>query len=402
MPRNPDKAKADKMFRQGFRGTNWVYLLAILLTLGISTAAHIGMKDVHVPASLFAYADSRPGEMEVTWDFSKSEKPEDQAEKEKEEEPPEPPKPKYVETNPDAPENEPDETINESNRNQQAAQEELDPELEEGDAPKTEGEEDVAPKIVQGTFSPNQPAPPPQPGVYQLTPSPPPAEKTEDTDGQDQEKAQAPLPPPPAPAPIEEGEGEGVATVEQNKFPEVKPNPSKIIPLALPQNPIPSVKTLQEKTPQRSQVQPQPVTPVTPKPIKPRPRPRLPSSVLPGPLKDNRTNAPRIGRLGTDAKWSEFGEYSQRMFAAIGLQWNKLVYNANLNSIPVSKVHVRFILNKEGHIVSIEIPENTAGQLPAFLCTDAIESRAPFGKWTEEMIAKFGDQTDVNVHFNYR
>ena len=90
------------------------------------------------------------------------------------------------------------------------------------------------------------------------------------------------------------------------------------------------------------------------------------------------------------------------MVAAISLQWNKLVYNANLQSIPVSTVHIRFILNKFGQIESIEVKENNAGQLPAFLCTDAIESRAPFGPWTEAMITTFGDETDVNIRFHYR
>jgi hypothetical protein len=397
-----DKKKSAKLFRQGMRGVSWLYLAGLTATLCISTGAHFGMKDVQVPASLYTYGTMRPEKMEVTWDFTHTKKPDDNKKEKEKEVPPEPLKPKYVETNPDAPENEPDKTNNESDRNQQAAQEKLDPELETKDAPKTEGEEQESNKIISGTFQTSQPTPAPEPGVYKLQPAQQaPAEKKETTDGLDPKKAQAPLPPPPSPVLIEEGDGKGVATVEQNTFKDIEPKPTqtKVIPLTLPETPAIDAKALREMIAKRSIPQPQPIEP---KPLTPKPRPRLPASVLPGPIKENRTNAPRIGRMGTDAKWSDFGEYSQRMFAAIGLQWNKLVYNANLNSIPVSQVHVRFILNKYGQIESIEIPENTAGQLPAFLCTDAIESRAPFGLWTEEMIAKFGDSTDVNIHFNYR
>jgi len=380
------------MLRQGFGADKSLYLLLILGTLGISTATHIGMGKLPLPSHLLADNDDKVQELEVEWEFT----PKEPQQPEPAPEPEPPPLPKFVETNPDVPENEPDETINESNRNQQAAQEEPDPTLPTDNAPTIEGEETVSQKIIQGQFQLQPPQPPP-PGLFTLpNPNQPNQPKEETAEGKDPKKVAAPPPPPPSPLTIEEGEGEGVATKEQKEFPQAQPNTQKVIPLSLPTNPDPNATAQKEQIPQRAQPQTQP------QPLRPLPRPKLPASVVPGPLKNNPNSAPRKGRVAIDAKWSEYGEYSQRMVAAISLQWNKLVYNANLQSLPVSKVHVRFILNKFGQIESIEVKDNTAGQLPAFFCTDAIESRAPFGPWTEAMITTFGDQTDVNIHFHYR
>ncbi|MBE2215673.1 MAG: hypothetical protein IAE82_17505, partial [Opitutaceae bacterium] len=54
-----------------------------------------------------------------------------------------PPRPRYVETNPEAPENEPDKTENFSARNQQAANETVPEELSKDKTPAREGEDDV-------------------------------------------------------------------------------------------------------------------------------------------------------------------------------------------------------------------------------------------------------------------
>ena len=386
----PNQQTTSQLLRQGFGADTVLYLLILVGLLGVSAVTHVGMGKLPVPGDLLVNLDKGNDELEVEWEISPPE-PEPIVKPPEPEPEPEPPEPKFVETNPEAPENEPDETVNESNRSQQSAQEELDPTLLTKDAPKTEGEQEVSQKIKDGNLAPKQPPPPP--GIFALNP---PAQKQEakeqPEEGKDPQKAEAPPPPTTSPITIKEGTGEGVATIEQKEFEFIPPTESKVIPLQIPQNPVKSSTTKKEQTPQRTKQQP----------LKPLPRPKLPASVLPGPVRKNNFNAQRQGTIAIDAKWSEFGEYSNRMIAAITLQWHKLIYNANLQSLPVSVVHVRFILNKEGAIVSIEVLDNTAGQLPAFFCTDAIESRAPFGPWTEAMVTTFGDETDVNIHFHYR
>ena len=38
----------------------------------------------------------------------------------------------------------------------------------------------------------------------------------------------------------------------------------------------------------------------------------------------------------------------------------------------------------------------------AEICRQAIESRAPYGKWTEEMIRDFGGEDEVTITFHYK
>lgn len=378
------------MLQQGFGADTVFYLLFLVGLLGVSAVTHVGMGKLPLPGDLLVNLDKGNDELEVEWEFAPKE-PTPVVKPPKPEPEPEPPEPKYVETNPEAPENEPDETPNESDRSQQSAQEELDPKLLTKDAPKTEGDVEESQKIKKGSLTPKQP-PPPQ-GIFSLKPPSPQKPSDEKPDeGKDENKAEAPPPPTTSPLTIEEGKGEGVATIEQKEFQFIPPTETKVIPLQLPKNPVTQATAKKEQT----------ARPAATQPRKPLPRPKLPASVLPGMVRTNNFNAQRQGTLAIDAKWSEFGEYSNRMVAAITLQWHKLIYNANLQSLPVSVVHVRFVLNKEGAIESIEVLENTAGQLPAFFCTDAIESRAPFGPWTKPMITTFGDKTDVNIHFHYR
>ncbi len=363
-------------------GLDTVYTIVLLAAFFISIGAHVGMGKLPVPGFLFGSDLSDTDELEVSWAFStKEDKPEDLAK-----ETPEPEKPRFVETNPEAPENEPDQTQNESDRNQQSAQEELEPDLPE-DAPKVEGETPDSQKIIQGHIA--EKAPKPESGIFSLnTPSLP--NKSKETEGEDEKKSSAPLPPPSAPETIEKGPGEGVASILQNKFETTKPTRNTTIPLTLPTRPDPRSTSIEELTPRKVE------------PRRPLPRPKLPASVVPGPLRDTKTSAARTGTLAIDAKWSEFGEYTQRMIAAISLQWHKLAYNARLDTELASTVHVRFILNNQGEVESLKIIETSAGKLASVLCKDAIASRAPFGKWTADMVNTFGARTDVNIRFRYR
>ena len=71
--------------------------------------------------------------------------------------------PKFVETNPDAPENMPDKTDNIAAQNQQAAQEKPNPNAH-GDRAATEGKKDFeSNQIVSGRLTPPEKTPPPEP-----------------------------------------------------------------------------------------------------------------------------------------------------------------------------------------------------------------------------------------------
>ena len=363
-----------RLMRQGF-GVDSSYLWILLGAFCISGLTHLGVARLPLPGMPPASDQRQEEGLEVEWVMDTLDRPR--------EVPPEPKDPKYVETNPNVPENEPDKTSNESNRNQQSAQENPSPESRL-DVPKVDGETEESQKIIEGRVAENAPAP--EPGVYSLDPLPAPnvEESPREKSGQDKKHAKAPLPPPAAKLEILPSTGEGVTAVIQENFETKNPSQSRTIPLEIPLNPDPKSQEVKELNPSLA---------------KPRPRPRLPASVTPGPVRVTNTSSTRTGTLAIDAKWSKFGEYSQRMIAAISLQWHKLVFNAGLDSQLRSTVHVRFILNNRGLIESIQVVETSAGQLSTLLCKDAVESRAPFGQWTVDMVQVFGEQTDVNIRF---
>ena len=379
---NEKQDRRKKLLRQGF-GVDPLYVLLLFGALAISGMAHVGLGKLPLPDLMFDGDLKASNELEVDWVFTSKEKA-----PLRKEPLPEPEPPRFVETNPNVPENEPDETPNESDRNQQAAQEEPEPKKSE-DAPKVEGETEHSQKIIQGRIA--EKTPKPEPGIFALEERPTPETEKDPLkdEGEDKKRANAPPPPPAAPEEIKAGTGNGVASIQQDKFETKEPTRNTIIPIKLPNRPDPVAKEPEELTPTKVQS------------VRPKPRPRLPASVIPGPLRDTKTSAARTGTLAIDAKWSEFGEYTQRMLAAISLQWHNLVYPAPLDSELASTVHVRFILNNKGVVESIKIIQTSAGKLASGLCKDAIGSRQPFGPWTADMVNTFGERTEVNIRFNY-
>jgi hypothetical protein len=99
---------------------------------------------------------------------------------------PKPPPMKFVETNPDAPENVPDKTNNFSSRNTQLAQEKPSPE-NKGDKPAIEGQKEIqTSQIVTGQLQ--------QPPVEHLEPPPPPAQTVAEKRTATPKQEQNPLP----------------------------------------------------------------------------------------------------------------------------------------------------------------------------------------------------------------
>ncbi|MCR5184185.1 MAG: hypothetical protein K6B46_05765 [Opitutales bacterium] len=135
------------------------------------------------------------------------------------------------------------------------------------------------------------------------------------------------------------------------------------------------------------------------------PAPTTQPKVLPAPglkslLMKSNTRTNEIGTIAIDARYSEYGEYTQRMLEAIEASWYKLCEN----KITGARGHVvvRFCLRSDGVISSSSILESTAGEVAAYACRDAIESRAPFEEWSQEMIELLGEEEETVISFHYR
>ena len=107
-----------------------------------------------------------------------------------------------------------------------------------------------------------------------------------------------------------------------------------------------------------------------------------------------------IGIRGIDAGWSNYGAYIQKLVDTVQIYWDGLNEENKVPPPSGTKVAVKFRLNSEGQTEIISTDGNGAAQI-ANLCESAITGRAPYGKWTEDMIAVLGDSQEMTFTFYY-
>jgi hypothetical protein len=287
--------------------------------------------------------------------------------------------PRYVTTNPDAPDNEPDETDAFSARNQQAANPEPAPQLSPDLSPARPGETETPfDQFISGSVQPPElevvQAPPqeqPPAPEQQMQPESRPAEQipmagVEPSEGADTEGARfgssdpSPLSQPTA----ERVEGERLDSTDQR-------------PLAIATNPM----------------QPQERRPA------PQPRPRLPQA-LPSPVRQQIAGVNRVGAIGVDARFSQFGEYMERLREAVQMRWETVLSG---RAVPMERsfVALRFTLTREGDVRDLHIVDTNAHVLGIWACQSAISDPAPYGLWTEEMVKVLGEEQVITFTFHY-
>lgn len=291
--------------------------------------------------------------------------------------PPKPPAPfNFVETNPDAPDNVPDQTSNFGAQNQQAAQETPSPQVG-GDRPAMEGRTDIQTnQIVSGQLSP--PIPP--------QPSAPPVELI-------QEQAEATTAPRAAQDPLsgfEKMDGDDKDSYGSNiaKFSEnAKPVPEK----------VEGVENAQQLegglTPGQQRIDPR----------RPRPAPRLEQRVRPAIFSENKIGTANIGPVAFDAKWSNYGQYLQQLIETVQIQWDRILIQSRVYPASGTVVVVKFRLDRQGNVAEIlEVGPRTVADQASRSCVSAITSRAPYGAWTEDMVQVLGESQELTFSFYYQ
>lgn len=288
--------------------------------------------------------------------------------------PPKPPPPfRFVETNPAAPDNAPDKTENFSDRNQQVAQEKPTPDGK-SDRPALEGRTDVqSTQIVDGRLTTPVDA-------AQLAPM---------VEAQPKQPAEAPRLAQNPLSGIEKREGDNEAGYGSNiaKFPETTRTNQHV-------EGVKDVPLIQGATGMYAQVDPR----------RPQPRPQIVKQInsRPAIFQENKLGTQNIGNIGVDAKWSNYGQYLQKMIDTVQIQWERLLLESKIYPGAGKQVRVVFRMDKEGQISQIVSVEGTAGTQAERACTTAITSRAPYGTWTDDMIAVLGESQEMTFTFYYQ
>ncbi|MEO5958504.1 MAG: hypothetical protein ABIZ49_14430, partial [Opitutaceae bacterium] len=268
---------------------------------------------------------------------------------------------KFVETNPDAPENTPDKTTNFAARNQQVAQEKPTPDGK-SDRPALEGKKDFdSTQIVSGQLTTPeerlaalpQDVTPPNEAVAAPKAEQNPLPGFEKKEGEDKS-----------------GFGSNIARIPDN----ARPVPQKV-------DGAKDVPVMENATATRPTVDRE----------RPQPRPQLvkQAQTRPGVFAENKFGTTNIGNIAVDARWSNYGQYLQRLIDTVQVQWERILIETRLNP-PPSTVTVKFILDSEGKIARIVNVNGTAPEAAERACVSAIGDRSPYGPWTDDMKALLG------------
>ena len=91
-----------------------------------------------------------------------------------------------------------------------------------------------------------------------------------------------------------------------------------------------------------------------------------------------------------DAMATPFGTYDRAIIDAIQTRWYALLDSQQFASDRTGMVTVYFHLNPDGTVTESKITKNTVGDLLGYVCQEAIEQAAPFGKWPPDMRRMIG------------
>jgi hypothetical protein len=283
---------------------------------------------------------------------------------------------KFVETNPEAPENTPDKTNNFAAQNQQVAQEKPTPDGK-SDRPVTEGKTDFeSNQIVSGRLTqpiePTEPEPPPV--------NVPPAEATVNAPRAEQNPLSG----------TDKLEGEnktGYGTSVAKRLENATSVPEHVEGVA-------DAKQVEGATSLQPAIDPR----------RPRPRPQVvkQQQVRPAILSENKFGTTNIGNIAVDARWSNYGAYLQRMIDIVQIQWERIIIQMSAMPARGSTVTVKFIMNDEGKITDIKNVDTTANPTGSNACVSAITDRAPYGPWTDDMKAVLGTRQEMTFTFYYQ
>lgn len=108
-----------------------------------------------------------------------------------------------------------------------------------------------------------------------------------------------------------------------------------------------------------------------------------------------------ISAVEYDAKWSGSDAYLHRMIEAIQGKWDRIVGDGKIRPPPGSYVAVRLTMDWRGNITEILDVKSTAGEEGRQSCVTAINMAAPYGEWTDHMMATLGGSQQLTLRFNF-
>ena len=190
-------------------------------------------------------------------------------------------------------------------------------------------------------------------------------------------------------------------TSEQIRLAQGKPrsiDQSESAPVAQPSVSMSApVKAAPPPGPGKSAAKPSPA-PVAANPD--RPRASTPSGTY-GLLLRRPVGVSRAGSVAIDARFSNYGDYTQRMMEAIQSSWWSIIERSRFEGVARGSVVVRFRLHRDGTVTDTQILGTEVTRVMSLACKDAVMAPAPYDIWRADMVAMYGESDTVTINFHY-
>ena len=157
------------------------------------------------------------------------------------------------------------------------------------------------------------------------------------------------------------------------------------------------VKAAPPPGPGKSAARPSP-TPVAANPD--RPRATVPSGTY-GLLLRRPVGVSRAGSIAVDARFSNYGDYTQRMLEAIQSSWWSIIERSRFEGVSRGRVTVSFRLHRDGTVTEAKIHGSEVTRVMTLACKDAVMAPAPYDIWRADMVAMYGESDTVTINFLY-
>jgi hypothetical protein len=118
---------------------------------------------------------------------------------------------------------------------------------------------------------------------------------------------------------------------------------------------------------------------------------------------DTNSGSTNVGPTGFDPRWNGFSGYLNKMMAAVQAEWDHIRITNQVYPKSGTPVTVKFVLNSKGNVTRIVNVDTSPGTSDAAgrTCVAAITAHAPYGDWTEEMVATLGTDQEITLTFYY-
>ena len=131
-----------------------------------------------------------------------------------------------------------------------------------------------------------------------------------------------------------------------------------------------------------------------------RPRASAPSGTY-GLLLRRPVGVSRAGTIAIDARFSNYGDYTQRMLEAIQSSWWSIIERSRFEGVSRGRVIVSFRLHRDGTVTDAQVLGTEVTRVMTLACKDAVMAPAPYDIWRADMVAMYGESDTVTINFIY-